>query len=421
MKLRFIKFERQGRSSEGGNFLIIVAAVFFAFLAIAGWATDAANLYRVKLTLQRAVDAGVMAGTTQLSQGMPAEDAKNLAVSIGNANLIQAGLKAQGGEVHSLSWDSQNISLKGSANVPLLFLRMIPWMGSTELVSSTAIASTSQSSAIVSLVLDTSYSMSCPTIGSCIPNPCSAQGACPAGVQSKLKRLREAAVSFVNKFNESQDHVALISFSGKATVNKNMLDPFDKAALMNIINHDLVAAGGTNIEDGILAGKDQIATLKDLKGARRFLVVISDGAPNASNHGSPEYPNPCKHNEAVASDKAKQAYLRAIQIADDARSEGSTFYTVGLGDAPANPLPTDPYEWITDDNSVKPRLLKRLTNDAGAKNDPSFDCVQDYTHYNDGTPNRLAGQYINSPSVDELQGVLDGIAKSILVKAHLTK
>ncbi len=134
---------------------------------------------------------------------------------------------------------------------------------------------------------------------------------------AELAILKTAAKAFVDTLNPSADgvHIGMVSFSSTATLDAHLTD--SSSTVKTAI--DALSAGGlTNLEDAILTATAELANPGD--GHDRadgespdFMVIITDGAPTASN--------------GPASDA-----VDAANAADAARAPGGIeLFVVGVG------------------------------------------------------------------------------------------
>ena len=133
---------------------------------------------------------------------------------------------------------------------------------------------------------------------------------------TELATMKDAAKAFVGALGMGADatHAGLVSFSSSATLDVHLTDASSTVATAI---DALVASGATNLEDALLDATAELANPGDGHdradgGSPDFIVLITDGAPTASNGpGSDE-------------DDAEDA-------ADAAKAAGITIYVVGVG------------------------------------------------------------------------------------------
>lgn len=130
---------------------------------------------------------------------------------------------------------------------------------------------------------------------------------------TELGVLKTAAIAFVNALAPSTDgiHMGEVSFSTSAVLDVQLTN--DGSAVIAAIN--LLSSGGqTNLEHAIQTADGELESLRDRTDADSpdYMVIITDGAPTASN-------GPGSH-----ADDAEAA-------ADAAKLDGITIYVVGVG------------------------------------------------------------------------------------------
>ncbi|MGA2371901.1 MAG: pilus assembly protein TadG-related protein [Candidatus Korobacteraceae bacterium] len=183
--------------------MIIYALVMAVLLLFAGIAVDAGLLYVTKAKLSAAVDSATLTGMKNLQSGQTT--AATLATGMFDANY--------GGNpptptvtFPTASNGNLQVQVTATAQVHTLFMRYLSqWR--TVPVSDTAVAT--RGNLIMSIVLDRSGSM------------CGGTVTCPQGVTGDDggEALQSAVPTFVGKFDNTVDEVALISFSENSTIN----------------------------------------------------------------------------------------------------------------------------------------------------------------------------------------------------------
>ncbi len=139
--------------------------------------------------------------------------------------------------------------------------------------------------------------------------------------EDKIGQARSAAISFVDKLS-TQDQGGYVSFASDAS---NPMDQFltnDIVRLKRVIEKDDIRTTGglqfTNIGDAIVRSINEFTTQRHNKDARPIVVLLTDGIPNRplnpEGKGSQEY-----------------ASQYALQVAESAKSNGISLYTIGLG------------------------------------------------------------------------------------------
>lgn len=435
--------------NQSGQAIIYGAIFFMGILVMGGFAVDTANVFLIKSKSQRAADASTMAAITRYAQGLTDEETlETAAEEIARYNLNEMGL--EDAEIDSIQADltvDENrvatITLQAVVNVNTFFMRFIPG-ADLATIDVTVGASSRRLPAIISLVLDTSHSMIC-------------TGSCP----EKLQALKDAANAFVDTFEDDLDEISLIHFNYRAWVLQPMA-PVNKANLHNMINN-LSASGHTNIAHGVTLGRQQIESVNNPE-AVRAIVLFTDGAPNGLNayftngkysshrnypNWNPQYwnylmegiyrrvlnlgnlsqkcssiggcyntfryldsrmnyvPNSQYVDRYSSYEIIQESFDLSVIESDYAKADGTTVYTIGLGDP--DPSTTTAYQNISDFNSIKPILLRRIANDPAGKNDPQF---PEYPN-NSSHP---SGIYFETPNPEDLTQIFEAIAQRLRLR-----
>lgn len=154
----------------------------------------------------------------------------------------------------------------------------------------------------VALVIDRSGSMA--FLGTAPPQP--------------LTDVKSAARYFTDQL-EGNTLYSLVSFANEAS------DPIDatldagletiKRAINNISIATVGGVQNTNIGAGILVARDELNSVRHRKDANKAVVLLTDGVPNLpTKTGAQNYP---------------ETY--ALEVANLARQDGISIYTIGLG------------------------------------------------------------------------------------------
>ncbi len=396
------------RNGESGFSIAIGVFIVVGLMAAVGLAVDAGQIYRDKLRLQRALDAGAVGGSKLLSNDDTDEDAGPLARQIALNNLAAMGLRP--GDVNV--WFENPppkpgvLALHGTIKARTMLLRVLPGVRDTTIVAATSRAA--QKPTMIALVLDFSGSM-----------------VSVVGGKRKIDALKDAAIKFIGLFEPGMDFMSLVIFAGNAYVptDANMTKHFMQNSTAsknfdNIVSAQVVAydAGltadprtwptGTNHDFGLRLAQRQmlhdVASHSYLETANKAIVIVTDGAPTAScsndrtnadfnlhetELGSVTDASLCTIAPATApGDPAPWMhwnteelvhYDRSLQQADRARVRipDVKIFTVGIGALSGTSLErTDPYQDYHDQSSLKSNFLRRMANvemPAGVLTDPS--------------------------------------------------
>ena len=248
------------RRGARGQILVMVSIAVPVLILFAGLAIDFGVAYTDKTALSRAVDAAALEGMRNLSAGTTmaqrlAQDTYNLDVqALGTYSTTPAFSFAENTDAYG----NESVTVNGTVYWNPIFLRFV--LGSTVPISDTA--TVSRAPLYMSLVLDQSYSMT-------------QNGGSTA--------LAPAVTNFIDQFNDSTDHVAVVSFATYPTVGVQMSSspPF-KSAVTNYVNgmtYSLTNAY-TFAQTGLDNGLTQINSVSLPTNAQKVIVFFTDGWPN---------------------------------------------------------------------------------------------------------------------------------------------
>ncbi len=147
---------------SAGNTLAIMAAMLLPMTALAGSTVDAARLYLVKVRLQQACDAGVLAARRYMTDSAdPNLDANtiNEAGKFFRNNFTNGWLSTSNVVFTPTKTNVNRVSGTATANVPMLLMRMFGFATQTVSVSCQARFDVADTDII--FVLDTTGSMAC--------------------------------------------------------------------------------------------------------------------------------------------------------------------------------------------------------------------------------------------------------------------
>ncbi|HWY48556.1 MAG TPA: vWA domain-containing protein [Bryobacteraceae bacterium] len=253
---------------ERGISLIFTAMTLVFIVPMVGLAIDAGILYTVKGKLQMAVDAASLAAARALSRGNDDATQQSNATAQAEAYVLlnfpsgyfsvptpTFGVNNSGISIDESVANQRSVSVTAYVNAPLYFLR---WLG-TNSTTVSATATAVRRDVNVAIVMDRSGSLS--ISNSCVP-------------------LKGAAVSFVNKFANGRDNVALVTFATSSMPDFPIADNFQTASpsvptILNSVN----CTGGTNTGQGLWEGYQQLVTLNQ-PNALNVVLLFTDGYPN---------------------------------------------------------------------------------------------------------------------------------------------
>jgi Flp pilus assembly protein TadG len=249
---------------QRGAVAIMVAVSMLVLLAVVGLCVDAGLAYLVKARLNAAVDSAALAGARAVTTGnnqteqiasARAAAADFFAANIPNNYLLSSpritstNVTFNGGQA--------TIDVKAEAPMPVSIMQIMNFTTLTPV----AAAQTVRNDLDMALVVDTSGSI----------------GAAGPGVRASAK-------SFLNKFNVTQDRVALIHFASGAETDV-VINPttrgFNRTMMTSKIN-SYVFTGGTASVEGMWNARDQLNLVPLAnRSTTRVIVFFSDGDPTA--------------------------------------------------------------------------------------------------------------------------------------------
>jgi Flp pilus assembly protein TadG len=385
---------------ERGQILFWFALVLPLLLLFVGLGIDFGFGFLTKTELAKASDAVSLAVMRNLGQG------ESTATSIGqsifalnyNANSkMNASPPTLSIAYSSDAYGDPVVDVAASAKINTFFIRLVGFKTLTVTDSSQA----TRPPVILSLVLDKSGSM----------NDNGGAAALPSSV-----------TDFIGYFINGTDRLGEISFSSIATQDVAISQTF-QAPIKASVNR-LSFAGATYAQGGLLDAQTQVQSVSSPPpNAVKVVVFFTDGWANTNqdtlscglvNYGgcspveqavgwcsgvsylSPTDGNPvsCRastfpaqdpglSNSIDISDISTDAKYRAVQLANTMRAQGTTIYSIGLGD------------------KIDETYLQELAND------PASD------QYNPGEPSGIAAF---APTASDLDTVFQTVASKILLR-----
>ena len=253
----------RGRRNDKGQGLVLLPLVLLMLLAIAGLALDVGMAYVVKTKLSAAVDAAALAAAKVAAQGETAADAaadRFFATNYPN-DLLKASVgpleTAFSYDDHERSW---TVTVSTTASVPTYFATAVGWSNFTVGASATSIVAPVD----LVLVLDCSESLLKPS-------------------GQTFKDLKQAAVNFVDSFNPDNDRIGLILFATGVVEGPKITGKrgFEKEKIKEALGDSLEAAGVTTAEEALRLAKEQLDAVPEaVRSRQRIIVFFADGAPN---------------------------------------------------------------------------------------------------------------------------------------------
>jgi len=266
-------FERSASEERGGILLLGVFALA-ALLIVGALAIDAANLYHGRQSLQKAADMGALAAvgytiqrgmanveTEAASEGMTlAQFIEAKAEEATLVNLAESGFPAPAAShpvtatytPAPVSGGTQDIRFTVDVSVQrnwrFLLMHLVPMqiLGLQPTATGTVLAASAQSkraTAYISLILDFSESMACPSAGPCTCLTPARTVPCPA-TGAKIDELIGAVRAFIKQFDYNNDVISVVPFamSGRKDLGDTDIQAYTLEDLTTL--YDATLAGG---------------------------------------------------------------------------------------------------------------------------------------------------------------------------------
>jgi len=391
---------RAGRGlglDQQGGVAVLVALAMIPLLGMVGLALDGANAYVERSRLSRALDAAVLAAAKALRDGEDAALQEAFAVAAANG-VIQGAGGVSLSLVFGANAEGENtVSMSGSVPVPVFFMRVL---GYEQLTVATESEATIPPIDLV-LVIDRSGSLA---------------------TQNAWVPLQNAAIQFVQFFDDDVDQLGLVSFQVRAE-NEFLLDGAFSAPVEAAIGA-MNSAGDTNTGEGLRLAYEQFQLPAVRPGASKVVVFFTDGRPTAFRgelngsdrvmavdpsiqhyiRGYFDNPDALPMDQLATPDGCvfqptcfgwdenaarTQARQTGLSVANQIRNEGIYIFTIALG----NPGASDPM--LVPDMAY----LQQLANVGGSVN-----------------LNQPQGQSYFAPSATELAAVFKTLAEDLLVR-----
>ena len=90
--------------------------------------------------------------------------------------------------------------------------------------------------------------------------------------------VKQAAMSFVGKFDSSQDQIGVVSYDTTATLNRQLTTNFGN---VNSSIEGLTTGAFTNTGEGIRLAQQELASTRARANSLKFIVLFTDGIPTA--------------------------------------------------------------------------------------------------------------------------------------------
>jgi len=308
---------------QRGAIAIMVALALLVLLSLVGLIVDGGLAYMTKARLNAAVDSAALAaaravtiGNNQAEQRASAQDA---AARFFAANIPQGYLLSKPKLlVTNVAFDGGMVTIDVTAEAPMP-VSLMQMTGFTSMTPG-ASAQTIRRDLDMALVVDTSRSL-----------------------ESVQSTVVSSAKSFLNKFNVTQDRVALIHFASGAEVDNAIslsARGFNRASMLRNIDA-FNFRGGTSSIEGMWHARSQLNLIPaENRSTLRVIVFFSDGAPTSFGATvALKYPGDCpsvgKNKGAGVIDMTNNGMYRLNVSEDTLLSQGCT-----LANNPAISLPT---------------------------------------------------------------------------------
>ena len=283
------------KGQERGAYFVLMTAGFVMLLAVAGLGFDLANIYYQRLLIQKAADAGIVAGLgyrVDAGPGATAADVNAKALQIARLNmlLIYDDTYLSNYVTFAVNYvptgpgaaDSISVTITNN-KVGLFLLDKLP-LGTSSLgfQQFTAQATGHLSAARVAMLLDLSGSMCCNAAGT---GNCMATGGpgCAVAPNRKSDRLKDAAVTFLGKFKDGFDSISLVPYNITAKVTRSITSSYDKAAWTADVNGLAnTPVSDTNPSDALIRAYQDAQPSGWLGTQDMSWVFFTDGAPTAA-------------------------------------------------------------------------------------------------------------------------------------------
>jgi len=437
MRQRFSNFAST-RLSEDGVYLPLVAIALVAIITVIGLTQDASKLYVEQLRIQRAADAGTVAGGLLLLRNPQpsAGQIENVAKAVADDNLALNGIMnntpdnqhdATPTVVPPLSPTSVQVETHGESDT----LIMGRWVNGRNRHPLSGVSKAVRTKVAVSLILDVTGSMGDKSV-----LPCGGVG--QPDCESKSESLKRAAAEFVRRLDGHIDRLSIVWFSTALDdpttpgidddailrTTSRFANPLDVEGSIAADIETVTHSGTTSIAAGInMAIKDFQNNATLLADYKKVAVLITDGSPNV------EPPTALTGACATISNLKQRAQVAGIRAADALR-EYATVYAIGIG--PPDPNTATAFQSSgggpggVEDSYLKTFFMNRVANDsavsasdkkysAGGTEGAPVGCIDSYSDIS----TKAAGESLGTPDGTQLGLLLNRIAQKILLKLDI--
>jgi Flp pilus assembly protein TadG len=256
------KRTRRVMQREDGQTLVMFMLFAAILIVFVGLGVDLGFAYVTRAKLSKAVDAACLAGIRNLSQGTT--QAGLIASNAFAANYGTSG-RDKAPPALTINFGTVNgntvLDVNATVSINTFFIRVMPAVGganwSTLSVGESAEAT--RANLIMSLVLDVSGSM---------------------GTDGGINGLKTAVPNFVNQFDDSNDQMAMVTFSCGATTPVPMTHPFKSTIKTAVAS--LSGISWTCAERGLTNGlvQNQNTPITAGENVIKVIVFFTDGLAN---------------------------------------------------------------------------------------------------------------------------------------------
>lgn len=249
---------------QRGAVAIMVALSMLVLLAVTGLVVDAGMAYLVKARLNAAVDSAALAAARAVTSGNNQTEqtasAQAAARQFFAANMPASYLMSKPALLGTtVTFNAGTVTIDVKAQAPMA-VSLMQALDTTSLMP-TAAAQTVRKDLDMAFVVDTSGSL-----------------------QPSAATVRTSAKSFLNKFNVTQDRVALLHFASGVEVDQPIATSgrgFKRDAMLSSIS-GYAFSGGTSSFEGMRRARDELNAIPTLsRSSLRVIVFFSDGAPTS--------------------------------------------------------------------------------------------------------------------------------------------
>lgn len=247
------------RSNQRGQTVVLIATMLGTMMLFAGLSVDLGSAYVTKARMARAADAASMVAMRNLNQGQSVATAAA-------QSAFAANFKAPAGQAAPTvnvtyktdAAGNTSVNVAASSSIKTAFVGVVPAFKTLAIGAS---AEATRSKLIMSLVLDRSGSM---------------------GTNGGWSALAPAVDDFIERFDDSLDQAAMVTFSTASTTDVTMRKPFIDKIKQKVPDKLSDFGGSTNAVSGLQDGYDEInsVTIPAGQNVSKVVVFFTDGLAN---------------------------------------------------------------------------------------------------------------------------------------------